>query len=69
MTEVPDPRPNRQRRLTEAAIQVGAVVALVGFVLAALWAASQAGTLGFDFLSYDSAVRRFLAGGVLYDPN
>ncbi len=25
------------------------------------------GTLGFDFLSYDSAVRRFLAGGVLYD--
>ena len=69
MTEATDPRLAPRERLVTAAIQVGAIVALVGFVLAALWAASQAGTLGFDFLSYDTAVRRFLAGGVLYDPN
>jgi glycosyl transferase family 87 len=45
-------------------------IAVLGlFVGLAVWAAAQAGTLGFDYLSYDSAVRRFLAGGVLYDQN
>ena len=46
------------------------IVALLVFAVdvgAAVAASSAAGTLGFDFLSYDSAVRRFLAGGVLYD--
>ena len=42
---------------------------LLLFVGVAVWAAARAGTLGFDYLSYDSAVRRFLAGGVLYDQN
>ncbi|MBI3751270.1 MAG: DUF2029 domain-containing protein [Chloroflexi bacterium] len=44
-----------------------ALLVLALFVGLACWAAAQAGTLGFDYLSYDSAVRRFLAGGVLYD--
>ncbi|HEX7951131.1 MAG TPA: glycosyltransferase family 87 protein [Candidatus Limnocylindrales bacterium] len=46
-----------------------ALLVLTLFVGLASWAAAQAGTLGFDYLSYDSAVRRFLAGGVLYDQN
>jgi hypothetical protein len=46
------------------------VVAIATFVVVTVSAAivsAQAGTLGFDFLSYDLAVRRFFAGGVLYD--
>lgn len=46
-----------------------AILILGLFVVLAGWSAAQAGTLGFDYLSYDSAVRRFLAGGVLYDQN
>jgi hypothetical protein len=46
-----------------------ALAILLLFVGVAVWAAASAGTLGFDYLSYDSAVRRFLAGGVLYDQN
>lgn len=46
-----------------------AILILGLFVVLACWSAAQAGTLGFDYLSYDSAVRRFLAGGVLYDQN
>jgi alpha-1,2-mannosyltransferase len=33
-----------------------------------LWAASGAGTLGFDFLAYHQAANRVLAGERLYDP-
>ena len=54
-------------RLLAAALPVVAVVALVVVVLAAALSSAAAGTLGFDFLSYDLAVRRFFAGGVLYD--
>jgi len=43
------------------------VVAVIAVVSAAIWSSATAGTLGFDFLSYDVAVRRFFAGGVLYD--
>ena len=53
--------------LAAAALPVVAVVVLVLFTGLAVWSSAQAGTLGFDFLSYDSAVRRFLAGGILYD--
>jgi alpha-1,2-mannosyltransferase len=34
-----------------------------------LWAASGAGTLGFDFLAYHQAANRVLAGQPLYDPS
>ncbi len=34
-----------------------------------LWAASGAGTLGFDFLAYHQAANRVLAGERLYDPS
>jgi hypothetical protein len=56
-------------RLLAIGLPVVAVIVLVLFVGLAAWAAAMQGTLGFDFLSYDSAVRRFLAGGVLYDQN
>jgi Glycosyltransferase family 87 len=49
------------------ALPVTALVVLLLFTGLAVWSAAQAGTLGFDFLSYDSAVRRFLGGGILYD--
>jgi hypothetical protein len=54
-------------RLFAAALPVLAIVALLGVVAAAVAASTAAGTLGFDFLSYDLAVRRFFAGGILYD--
>lgn len=54
-------------RLAAAALPVVAVVTLVVVAGAAAVASAQAGTLGFDFLSYDLAVRRFFAGGILYD--
>ena len=54
-------------RLLAAALPTVAVVALVVVVAAAALSSAAAGTLGFDFLSYDLAVRRFFAGGVLYD--
>jgi alpha-1,2-mannosyltransferase len=57
----------RVDRLAAAALPIVSMVVLVVSVLLAAGAASSQGTLGFDFLSYDSAVRRFLAGGVLYD--
>lgn len=44
-----------------------AIATLLFVTAAAAIAADQVGTLGFDFLSYDTAVRRFFAGGVLYD--
>ncbi|MES2211152.1 MAG: glycosyltransferase family 87 protein [Chloroflexota bacterium] len=54
-------------RLLAAALPSLAIVALVTVVAAASLSSARAGTLGFDFLSYDLAVRRFLDGGVLYD--
>jgi hypothetical protein len=54
-------------RLIAAALPVTAIVAFLIFPGLAAFASSQAGTLGFDFLSYDLAVRRFFDGGVLYD--
>ena len=56
-----------RERLAAAALPVTAVVALVAVVTAAALSSAAAGTLGFDFLSYDLAVRRFFDGGVLYD--
>jgi len=57
----------RVDRLAAAALPVVSIVVLVTAVLLAASAAAAQGTLGFDYLSYDGAVRRFLAGGVLYD--
>lgn len=54
-------------RLRVAALPAVAVLALVVVVAAASISSAAAGTLGFDFLSYDLAVRRFFDGGVLYD--
>ncbi|MCI0584777.1 MAG: DUF2029 domain-containing protein [Chloroflexi bacterium] len=55
------------RRLAAAGLPIVAILALVVVTGSAALASAQAGTLGFDFLSYDLAVRRFFAGGVLYD--
>jgi len=55
------------RRLAAAGLPIVAILTLVVVTGSAVIAAAQAGTLGFDFLSYDLAVRRFFAGGVLYD--
>jgi hypothetical protein len=62
-------RPPRSRgeRLAAALLPVAAIVVLVVVVGATTWAAIQAGTLGNDYMAYDGGVRRFLAGGVLYD--
>lgn len=57
----------RVDRFAAVALPVAALFVLLVFTGLAVWAAAQAGTLGFDFLSYDSAVRRFLGGGILYD--
>ena len=56
-------------RLLAAALPVVAVVALIVVVLAAVVSSASAGTLGYDFLAYDIAVRRALGGGSLYDPS
>lgn len=53
--------------LARAGLPIVAVGTLVVVSLAAALASANAGTLGFDFLSYDLAVRRFFDGGVLYD--
>jgi hypothetical protein len=55
-------------RLARAALPIVALLVL-GIVLGGtLWAASGAGTLGFDFLAYHQAANRVLAGERLYDP-
>ena len=56
-----------RERLMAAALPTTAIVVLVVVVAAASISSAVAGTLGFDFLSYDLAVRRFFDGGVLYD--
>jgi len=55
------------RRLADAALPIVAILTLVVVTGSAAIASAQVGTLGFDFLSYDLAVRRFFDGGVLYD--
>ena len=58
----------RGSRLARAALPIVAILVLLLTVGSAAYASVQAGTLGFDFLSYDLAVRRFFfEGGVLYD--
>jgi Glycosyltransferase family 87 len=54
-------------RLAATALPIVAALTLVTVVGSGTLASAQVGTLGFDFLSYDTAVRRFFAGGVLYD--
>jgi hypothetical protein len=54
-------------RLLAAALPTLAIAALLVFPGVAALASADAGTLGFDFLSYDLAVRRFFDGGILYD--
>jgi hypothetical protein len=61
------PRADRLRSLASAALPIVALLVFVATVSATILASWNAGTLGFDFLSYDSAVRRFLDGGILYD--
>jgi hypothetical protein len=55
-------------RLARAALPIVALLVLAAVVGGTLWAASRAGTLGFDFLAYHQAANRVLAGERLYDP-
>ncbi|MCI0345390.1 MAG: DUF2029 domain-containing protein [Chloroflexi bacterium] len=57
----------RSGRLAAAALPMVALIVFAVDVGAAIAASAVQGTLGFDFLSYDTVVRRFLDGGVLYD--
>ena len=58
----------RGPRLVRAAGPIVAILVLLLTVGSAAYFSVEAGTLGFDFLSYDLAVRRFFfEGGVLYD--
>jgi hypothetical protein len=54
-------------RWLAAALPLVSIATFAIVVVAVVWAAMQAGTLGNDYLAYDGAVRRFLAGGPLYD--
>jgi alpha-1,2-mannosyltransferase len=55
-------------RLGRAALPVVALAVLAAVVGFSLWAASAAGTLGYDFLAYHQAASRVLGGERLYDP-
>ena len=54
-------------RVAATALPIVAIATLVVVAGTAAIVSVQAGTLGFDFLSYDFAVRRFFDGGILYD--
>ncbi len=54
-------------QVAAAVLPVAAIATLLAVVGVAAISSAGAGTLGFDFLSYDLAVRRFFDGGVLYD--
>ena len=56
-----------RRRWLETALPVIAATAVLVSIGLSVWASSAAGTLGYDYLSYDKAIRRFLMGGPLYD--
>jgi hypothetical protein len=51
------------------ALPVVAVLVFVVLVAGSLWAGSVAGTVGYDFLAYQHAANRVLAGEPLYDPS
>jgi alpha-1,2-mannosyltransferase len=55
-------------RLARAALPIVALLVLGVVLGGTLWAASGAGTLGFDFLAYHQAANRVMAGERLYDP-
>ena len=55
------------RGLCRLLLPIASIAVFAAVVGLAVVASARSGTLGFDFLSYDSAVRRFLAGGPLYD--
>ena len=57
--------PLDRRRLARAALPVLAIVVPIATVGAVLLAAGS--TLGYDYLMYDGAARRLMAGGPLYD--
>src|SRR4029453_16515532 len=54
--------------LARAALPIVALLLFGAVVGSTLWAASRAGTLGYDFLAYHQAANRVLAGASLYDP-
>jgi hypothetical protein len=60
-------RPISREGLAAAALPVVAIAVTVLTIAGALAASSAAGTLGFDYLAYDAAARRLLAGERLYD--
>ena len=60
--------PAAAARLARAALPIVALLVLGVVLGGTLWAASGAGTLGFDFLAYHQAANRVLAGERLYDP-
>ena len=61
--------PAAPARLARAALPIVAILVLGVVLGGSLWAASGAGTLGFDFLAYHQAANRVLAGQPLYDPS
>jgi hypothetical protein len=62
------PTPELSRRPVATILPVVAIVVLVAVVGGVIWAAAGSGTLGFDFLAYQQAAERILAGKPLYDP-
>jgi hypothetical protein len=48
-------------------LPAAAVVIALATISLTIWSSDRAGTLGQDFRAYDGAVRRFLAGGPLYN--
>ena len=57
----------RRDRLVAAALPVFASVTMIVMVAATITAAASAGTLGYDYDAYHSALQRVLSGGTLYD--
>jgi hypothetical protein len=55
--------------LARTALPLIATLAFAVLVSGSLWAGSLAGTLGYDFLAYQHAANRLLAGEALYDPS
>ena len=56
-----------RERLVAAALPTLAIAAVLVVPGVAALASAAAGTLGYDFVAYDSAVRRLLAGDSLYE--
>ncbi len=61
-----DPRA-RRARLVRAALPIVGLALFLLVTVTITSAAIAAGTVGHDYLAYDGAIRRVLAGGVLYD--